>query len=84
MSRHRSAQRYWDAYEATLEPPADAAARNLARDSAQFFGWSVAISLVAGITGLFVSFYASTATGATIVLAAMAIYLLTLLRRPAS
>jgi len=61
-----------------------AAARNLARDSAQFFGWSVAISLVAGITGLFVSFYASTATGATIVLAAMAIYLLTLLRRPAS
>jgi zinc transport system permease protein len=61
-----------------------AAARNLARDSAQFFGWSVAISLVAGITGLFASFYASTATGATIVLAAMAVYLLTLLRRSAS
>jgi ABC-type Mn2+/Zn2+ transport system permease subunit len=44
----------------------------------------VAISLVAGLAGLIVSFYASTATGATIVLAAMAIYLLTLLRRSAS
>lgn len=61
-----------------------AAARNLARNTAQFFGWSVAASLVAGIAGLFVSFYASTATGATIVLVAMAIYLLTLLRRRGS
>ena len=61
-----------------------AAGRNLANNTAQFFGWSVAISLVAGLAGLIVSFYASTATGATIVLAAMAIYLLTLLRRAAS
>ena len=61
-----------------------AAGRNLANNTAQFFGWSVAISLVAGLAGLIVSFYASTATGATIVLAAMAIYLLTLLRRSAS
>jgi zinc transport system permease protein len=58
-----------------------AAARNLARNTASFFAWSILISLLAGITGLFVSFYASTATGATIVLAAMAVYLLTLLRR---
>ncbi|MFM8808752.1 MAG: metal ABC transporter permease, partial [Chthoniobacterales bacterium] len=49
----------------------------------QFFGWSVAISFLAGVAGLVVSFYASTATGATIVLVAMAIYLLTLLRRTA-
>jgi zinc transport system permease protein len=61
-----------------------ASGRNLANNTAQFFGWSVAISLVAGLAGLIVSFYASTATGATIVLAAMAIYLLTLLRRSAS
>jgi zinc transport system permease protein len=60
-----------------------AAARNLARNTAQFFGWAVAIALVAGLAGLVVSFYASTATGATIVLAAMGIYLLTLLRRVA-
>ena len=55
-----------------------AAARNLARSTAQFFGWAVAFSLVAGVAGLVASFYASTATGATIVLAAMGIYLLTL------
>ena len=61
-----------------------AAARNLASNTGQFFGWSVAISFLAGIAGLVVSFYASTATGATIVLVAMAIYLLTLLRRTAS
>ena len=55
-----------------------AAARNVAGNTAQFFGWSIGIALVAGVAGLIVSFYASTATGATIVLAAMAIYLLTL------
>ena len=61
-----------------------AAARNVARNTAQFFGWSVAVSVVAGIAGLIVSFYASTATGATIVLVAMGIYLLTLVRRTTS
>ena len=58
-----------------------AAGRNLSRNTAGFFGWSVAVALLAGIVGLIASFYASTATGATIVLAAMAVYLLTLLRR---
>ncbi len=58
-----------------------AAARNMARNTAQFFGWSVAIALVAGVAGLIVSFYASTATGATIVLVAMGIYIVTLLQR---
>jgi zinc transport system permease protein len=61
-----------------------AAARNLARNTAQFFAWSVAISVLAGIAGLIVSFYASTATGATIVLIAMGFYLLTLARRATS
>ncbi len=55
-----------------------AAARNVARNTAQFFGWAMGIALVSGIAGLIVSFYASTATGATIVLAAMVAYLLTL------
>jgi zinc transport system permease protein len=61
-----------------------AAARNLARNTAQFFAWSVAVSVLAGIAGLIVSFYASTATGATIVLIAMGFYLLTLARRATS
>lgn len=61
-----------------------AAARNVARNTAQFFGWSIAVSVVSGIAGLIVSFYASTATGATIVLVAMGIYLLTLVRRTSS
>jgi zinc transport system permease protein len=55
-----------------------AAARNLARSTAQFFGWSVALAVVAGVAGLVASFYASTATGATIVLVAMGFYLVTL------
>lgn len=55
-----------------------AAARNLARSTAGFLGWSVLISILAGVAGLIVSFYASTATGATIVLVAMAFYLATL------
>lgn len=55
-----------------------AAARNLSSSTAGFFGWSVAIAIVSGVVGLIVSFYASTATGATIVLAAMVVYLVTL------
>jgi len=55
-----------------------AAARNVARNTAQFLGWAIGIALASGVAGLVASFYASTATGATIVLAAMAAYLLTL------
>jgi zinc transport system permease protein len=58
-----------------------AAARNLAGNTARFFAWSVLLSLLAGVAGLIASFYASTATGATIVLVAMVFYLGTLLRR---
>ncbi len=56
-----------------------AAARNLARNTAEFFAWSIGVAFVSGIVGLIVSFYASTATGATIVLAAVAAYAVTLL-----
>lgn len=55
-----------------------AAARNLARNMAEYFLWSVLFSLLAGTAGLVVSFYASTATGATIVLVAAAIFLATM------
>jgi zinc transport system permease protein len=58
-----------------------AAARNLARSTAGFFGWAVVIAVCTGIAGLIASFYASTATGATIVLVAMLVYLPTLLVR---
>jgi len=58
-----------------------AAARNLSGHVAGYFRWAVVVALVAGVAGLIVSFYASTATGATIVLVAMGIYLLTLLVR---
>ncbi len=61
-----------------------AAARNLASSTAGFFGWAIAIAVFAGVAGLIASFYASTATGATIVLVAMGVYLLTLLRRVAT
>lgn len=61
-----------------------AAARNLARSTAEFFGWAVAVAVLSGVAGLIVSFYASTATGATIVLVAMGMYLLTLVFAGAS
>jgi zinc transport system permease protein len=58
-----------------------AAGRNLARDTSSFFRLSVAVAVLSGVTGLVLSFYASTATGATIVLVAMALYLVTLAAR---
>ncbi|HEX3011951.1 MAG TPA: metal ABC transporter permease, partial [Syntrophomonadaceae bacterium] len=47
-----------------------AAARNIARDMRQYHVWSVAIALFSGLTGLILSYYAGTATGATIVVIA--------------
>lgn len=55
-----------------------AAARNIAGSTRQYAAYAVAISLASGICGLLVSFYANTASGATIVLVAMGFYLLTL------
>lgn len=58
-----------------------AAARNLARNTAEFFAWAAGIAAVSGVAGLIASFYASTATGATIVLASVAVYMVTLVVR---
>ena len=59
-----------------------AAARNLARNTAAYLGFALLFSFIAGVAGLIVSFYAATATGATIVLVALGLFLLTLpLRR---
>ena len=44
-----------------------AAARNVAKNSRQYLAFSVLISLVCGVTGLFASFYCNTSAGATIV-----------------
>lgn len=44
-----------------------AAARNIAKNSRQYLAFSVFISLVCGIAGLFASFYCDTSAGATIV-----------------
>jgi zinc transport system permease protein len=55
-----------------------AAARNVARDARQYVIVAVGISLFCGITGLIASFYADTATGATIVLVAMGCFMATL------
>jgi zinc transport system permease protein len=52
-----------------------AAARNIARNTAQYHALTVAISLTSGVLGLVSSFYWGTATGATIVLFAMAFFL---------
>ena len=58
-----------------------AAARNLARNTAQYHAFAIAISLVSGILGLIGSFYWDTASGATIVLFAMAFFVVSLIFR---
>ncbi len=55
-----------------------AAARNLASNMREYHRFSVAISLFSGVTGLLLSFYNDTATGPTIVLAAAAVFFLSL------
>jgi zinc transport system permease protein len=55
-----------------------AAARNIAHDARQYVFFAVGISLFCGVAGLIASFYANTATGATIVLVAMGCFLATL------
>lgn len=60
-----------------------AAARNLARNARQYVALAVAIALFSGVCGLFLSYYANTATGATIVLVAMACYGATLVLKAA-
>ena len=55
-----------------------AAARNLARNLAQYHALAVGISLISGILGLIASYYWNTASGATIVLVAMVFFILSL------
>jgi len=55
-----------------------AAARNLAGNTRQYVLYAVAIALVSGVSGLLISYYSDTASGATIVMVAMGFYLLTL------
>jgi zinc transport system permease protein len=56
-----------------------ATARNLATNSRQYVVIAFCLSLVAGIAGLVLSFYWGTATGATVVLVAMVLYVLSFL-----
>lgn len=53
-----------------------ATARNVARDVPRYVMLSVILSLISGVAGLVVSFYAGTATGATMVLVAMGFFVL--------
>ena len=55
-----------------------AASRNIAVNTRQYVFFAVAIALVSGICGLLISYYSDTASGATIVMAAMGMYFLTL------
>ena len=58
-----------------------AAARNIAKNSRQYMGFSVAISLVCAVSGLLISFYADTSAGATIVTVSAVIFFITYLLR---
>ena len=55
-----------------------AGARNLAKNARQYVLYAVSIALLSGVLGLIASYYADTATGATIVLVAMGCYFVTL------
>jgi len=55
-----------------------AGARNIARNASQYVLYAVGIALFSGVVGLLASYYANTATGASIVLVSMGCYLVTL------
>lgn len=54
-----------------------AASRNVARNTRQYNLFSVAVALISGLSGLILSYYWGTATGATIVLMAAAFFAVT-------
>lgn len=56
-----------------------ASSRNIAQNMRQYHVYSVMISLISGISGLVLSYYWGTATGATIVLFSSAFFVITLL-----
>jgi zinc transport system permease protein len=68
---------------ALLVVPA-AAARNVARGAVSAFWTAVAVAMVSGLAGIATSYYLDTATGATVVLFAAAIFALTTLGRGVS
>jgi len=55
-----------------------AAARNIAANTRQYVLFAVAIALASGVSGLLISYYTDTASGATIVLVAMGFFFVTL------
>ncbi len=55
-----------------------AAARNVAKNSAQYMRFSIIISIFSGLSGLLIAFYIGTAAGATIALVSAGIYVFTL------
>lgn len=58
-----------------------AAARNISKNVYQYHLFSILIAVFSGITGLIVSYYLNTVTGATIVLISSIIFFITLLLR---
>jgi zinc transport system permease protein len=55
-----------------------AAARNIAQNARQYVAFAIGIALISGIAGLILSYYANTATGASIVLVAIGCFIVTL------
>lgn len=53
-----------------------AASKNISRNIAQYTLFAVMFSIISGVSGLIISYYVGTATGATIVLAAMGFFVL--------
>ena len=58
-----------------------ASARNVAKNSRQYFVFSVIISLVSAVSGLLISFYTDTSAGATIVTVTAVVFFITYLFR---
>ena len=58
-----------------------ASARNIAKNSRQYLGVSVALSVICAVSGLLISFYADTSAGATIVTISAVVYFITYLLR---
>ena len=58
-----------------------AAARNISKNVRQYHLFSVIIAVFSGITGLIISYYLNTVTGATIVLVSSTIFFITLIIR---
>ena len=56
-----------------------AAARNIAKNVRQYHRFSVLISIISGISGLILSYFLGTATGATIVLVSAGFFIITFL-----